>query len=81
MRKMANDLLYRFEAEFFQNEGVYSRNVNLVLAFDDYVRGVPDEDIAAFLGDAADVSEFRKMISCGIDMWLDGSSVKTLCLR
>ncbi len=80
MKKIANDLLYRFEAEVFQNDGFYSRNVNLVLSFDDYIRALSDEDVAEFLGNGDDVAEFRDMINCGVDAWLDGCAVKTLCL-
>ena len=81
MKKIANDLLCRFEAEVFQNDGFYSRNVNLVLSFDDYIRALSDEEGAEFLGNGEDVAEFRDMINGGIDAWLDGCAVKTLCLR
>ncbi len=74
-------MLYRFEAECFQNDGVYSRNVNLVLAFDEYVRRLSDGEVAVLLGDERDVAAFRQMISRGVDMWLDSCAVKTLCLR
>lgn len=81
MKKIANDLLYRFEAELFQNDGVYSRNVNLVLAFDEYVRCLSDSDIAEIVGSEEMVAAFRSMIDTGVDAWLDACSLKTLCLR
>ena len=53
----------------------------MVLSFDDYIRALSDEEVAEFLGNGEDVAEFRDMINGGVDAWLDGCAVKTLCLR
>lgn len=82
LKDCANKLLCRFEVERFQNSGRYSYQMNLVLAFDEYVRQMNDWDLQDYLetDDTEVVRKFRHMIDCGVDEWLSVFDVKTLAL-
>lgn len=81
MIKKANDMLVWFEINKFQDELSYSRKVNLVLEFCDYLDNKQDWELADELEteDLDEVEQFRRFINQGADQWLD--TVKTICLN
>jgi hypothetical protein len=81
MIKKANDMLVWFEINKFQDELSYSRKVNLVLEFCDYLDNKQDWELADELetDDLDEVEQFRRFINQGADQWLD--TVKTICLN
>ena len=81
MIKKANEMLVWFEINKFQDELSYSRKVNLVLEFCDYLDAKDDLELADDLDtdDFDDVEQFRRFINQGADQWLD--TVKTICLN
>ena len=81
MIKKANDMLVWFEINKFQDELAYSRKVNLVLEFCDYLDNKQDWELAEELEteDLDEVEQFRRFINQGADQWLD--TVKTICLN
>lgn len=81
MIKKANEMLVWFEINKFQDELSYSRKVNLVLEFCDYLDNKQDWELADELEteDLDEVEQFRRFINQGADQWLD--TVKTICLN
>jgi hypothetical protein len=81
MIKKANEMLVWFEINKFQDELSYSRKVNLVLEFCDYLDNKQDWELADELetDDLDEVEQFRRFINQGADQWLD--TVKTICLN
>ncbi len=82
MAEAANRLLYSFENELFVNDFVYPYRLALVLAFDDYVKGLNDWELSDLLNteDEDFVSAFREMINQGVSAWLDSCELKTLMM-
>lgn len=72
---------FNFEHRHFKNNGVWTRQVNLVFAFADYIESLSDEEIAEYLksGNKKLIARFRFTAKQGIDKWLD-ENMKTLML-
>jgi hypothetical protein len=81
MIKKANEMLVWFEINKFQDELSYSRKVNLVLEFCDYLDNKQDWELADELetDDLDEVEQFRRFINQGADQWLQ--TIKTICLN
>jgi hypothetical protein len=81
MIKKANDMLVWFEINKFQDELSYSRKVNLVLEFCDYLDNKQDWELADELetDDLDEVEQFRRFVNQGADQWLQ--TIKTICLN
>ena len=79
LKQKADELFYWFENNRFQNRMNYSRQVNLVLEFCEYMETLEEDDLYQLLNttDPQDVTAFRRLISEGLDSWLD-SRIKTI---
>lgn len=77
----ANQLFTYFELNHFNNELGYSRRLNLVLEFCDYVQQKADWELLADLDseNPQDAANFRRIINQGADVWL-GDLIKTVNL-
>ncbi len=81
LAEKANQLFTYFELNHFSNELGYSRRINLVLEFCDYVQQKADWELLADLDSETpqDAANFRRIINQGADVWL-GDLVKTINL-
>jgi hypothetical protein len=81
MIKKANEMLVWFEINKFQDELSYSKGMNTVLEFCDYINALKDWELADELGtdDLDEVERFRRFTNQGIDHWLQ--TIKTICLN
>lgn len=77
----ANQLFTYFELNHFNNELGYSRRLNLVLEFCDYMQQKADWELLADLDseNPQDATNFRRIINQGADVWL-GDLIKTVNL-
>ena len=75
----AKNLFTYFEAHYFENSLSYSRRINLVLEFCDYVNNLKDWEIMDVLESEKiqDADAFRQMINNDADVWL-GDLIKTI---
>lgn len=80
LKEKASALFTYFEFSQFNNELSYSRGLNLVLEFCDYVNQLADWELADWLqsSEPQDAVDFRQLINQGADYWL-GDLVKTIC--
>lgn len=80
LRQKAKCLLNNFEIYHFQNSLEYSRGLNLLFEFCDYINQMPDWQLLAELEseDKTDAQKFRQMVNNDIDYWLEGQ-LKTIC--
>lgn len=81
MIKKANEMLVWFEINKFQDELSYSKGMNTILEFCDYINALKDWELADELGtdDFDEVERFRRFTNQGIDKWLQ--TIKTICLN
>ena len=81
LRRILDEVFFDFEHRHFKNDGVWTRRVNLVFAFADYIESLSDEEIAARLksNNKKLIARFRFTAGQGIDKWLD-ENMKTLML-
>lgn len=81
LHRILDEVFFDFEHRLFQNDGVWTRPVNLVFAFADYIESLSDEEIAARLksDNKKLIAGFRFTAKQGIDKWLD-ENMKTLML-
>ncbi len=75
----AKNLFTYFETHYFENSLSYSRRINLVLEFCDYVDQLQDWEISDILEseNEQDAKVFRQMINNDADIWL-GDLIKTI---
>lgn len=81
LKAKASALFTFFEFEKFENKLSYSRKINLVLEFCDYINQKSDWEILEMLESdcSEDAKKFRNLINDGADVWLEGL-IKTVCL-
>ena len=81
MIKKANEMLVWFEISKFKDELSYSKGMNTILEFCDYINALKDWELADELGtdDFDEVEQFRRFTNQGIDKWLQ--TIKTICLN
>ena len=76
MQKYVDNLFYIFENNHFDknNSNEYlSVNVNKILAFEEWINSLEDDDIASYLSiDVEKVSDLRDFVNKGITIWLGG---------
>ena len=79
LKQKANFLLSYFELYHFKNKLDYSRNINLLFEFCDYVNQMPDWELLEKIESSqeSDILKFRNMINQGIDYWLN-DTLKTI---
>ncbi len=82
LKEKADKLFWIFEEKFFTNQGNYPRKTNLVLEFSEFIENSSQQDLSPYLSfkSEAEFYDFKKMISEGIDHWLDAGDIKTLFL-
>lgn len=76
MQKYVDNLFYIFENNYFDNNNsneYLSVNVNKILAFEEWINNLEDDDIASYLSiDVEKVSDLRDFANKGITIWLGG---------
>ncbi|MBR6663714.1 MAG: hypothetical protein IKL33_02690 [Alphaproteobacteria bacterium] len=79
LQQKANSLFTYFETNHFQNSLSYSKRINLVLEFCDYVDNLQEWELLDMLEsqDYSDAHNFRTIINQGADEWL-GDLIKTI---
>ncbi|MBE6445653.1 MAG: hypothetical protein E7019_06385 [Alphaproteobacteria bacterium] len=79
LQQKANSLFTYFETHYFQNSLSYSKRVNLVLEFCDYIDNLQEWELLDLLEsqDYNDAYNFRTTINQGADKWL-GDLIKTI---
>ena len=83
LKNKADCLFWIFEETLFQNKGNYPRQTNLVLEFAEFVSHSTQEDLERYIpfSSEEEFRLFKKMISNGVDIWLDAGTLKTLFLN
>lgn len=80
LKLKADELFWRFENNYFQNSGNYSRNTNLVLEFSDFITELSSDELQQWgkLQSRQEAETLKEMINKGIDVWLSDGRIKTL---
>lgn len=78
MKNIFNQIFAYFEQEEFENKLSYSRKVNLILEFDEWIRKLPEDELYDLLvqcgaDEEVNTEEARQAMLKGADEWLNNN--------